>query len=70
MSIWTEKVKALKACGMSYTDIAAAIHLKPSTVCDLAAGRYKAPGADAAMLLHALHAEKCEGAKPSKNEAA
>ncbi|MFK2904558.1 helix-turn-helix domain-containing protein [Dyella ginsengisoli] len=55
MSIWTQRVKDLSACGMTYAQIASEIHLAPSTVGDLANGRYKTPGYEAAVALKALH---------------
>jgi hypothetical protein len=70
MSIWTQKVKDLQASGMTYAEIGTAINLAPSTVGDLAAGKYKSPRGDAAILLAQLHAEKCAPVKPSKKRAA
>lgn len=55
MSIWTNRVKDLSRAGMTYAEIAAVIHLAPSTVGDLAAGRYKEPRYAAAMALKELH---------------
>lgn len=55
MNIWTKRVKDLNASGMTYAEIAAEIHLAPSTVGDLAKGRYKTPGYDSAVALKALH---------------
>lgn len=59
MSEWTAKTRDLNATGMTYAQIGAAIGLAPSTVGDLAAGRYKSPRGDAAMALAKLHAERC-----------
>lgn len=55
MSIWTQRVKDLNSAGMTYAEIAVEIHLAPSTVGDLAKGRYKTPRYEAAVALKALH---------------
>lgn len=69
MSIWTQRVKDLSAAGMTYADIASAIGLAPSTVGDLAAGKYKQPRADAAVKLQELHAVKCPAPSASSEAA-
>jgi hypothetical protein len=63
MSVWTQKVIDLKALGLSYTAIGNLIGLAPSTVSDLAAGRYKSPRGDVAVKLAALHAKKVKQSK-------
>lgn len=66
-SIWTQRVKELREDGMTYAQIAAAIHLAPSTVGDLAKGKYRQPRADAAIRLAELHASRFP-AKPTAIE--
>jgi hypothetical protein len=65
MSTWTQKVIDLNKAGMTYAEIGALIRLAPSTVGDLANGKYKSPRGDAALALARLHAEKC--APPTAN---
>lgn len=55
MSIWTQRVKDLNGAGMTYAEIAVEIHLAPSTVGDLANGRYNTPRYEAAVALKDLH---------------
>lgn len=59
MNDWTQKVKDLSEAGMTYAEIGVAIGLAPSTVGDLACGRYRSPRGDAAVALAALHSQRC-----------
>jgi predicted XRE-type DNA-binding protein len=44
---------------MKQSEIGAACGLATSTVSDIANGRIKEPGGDAALALHLLHVERC-----------
>lgn len=66
MSTWTQKVIDLNKSGMTYAEIGAVICLAPSTVGDLANGKYKSPRGDAAIALARLHAERCP--QPTANQ--
>ena len=70
MNNWSQMVNDLNAAGMTYAEIGSVIHLAPSTVGDLAKGRYKEPRYKSAVALIALHKKVMRPPTPSKKEAA
>ena len=64
MLTWKTRIDDLRACGMTLAEIGEHIGLSTMAVCDLGNGHTKSPRGDAALKLHALHAERC--AKRSK----
>lgn len=67
MSTWAQRVRDLQAAGMKLSEIGEAIGLATSTIGDLANGRIKAPGGDAAVKLMELHRDR--GAAPGAGAA-
>lgn len=61
---WSERIKALRAQGMTFAEIGKIVGLSPSGVSDIEHGRSKAPGGDAALLLDALYRDRV-ASKPS-----
>lgn len=47
------------AAGLKQSEIGAACGLATSTISDIANGRSKAPGGEAAIKLYELHRERC-----------
>lgn len=67
MSTWSNRIRDLMAAGMKQSEIGAEVGLATSTISDLANGRSKAPGGEAAIKLHELHQKRCANgvAQPS-----
>lgn len=59
MSTWSTRIRDLMAAGMKQSEIGAEVGLAVSTISDLANGRTKAPGGEAAIKLHELHQKRC-----------
>jgi DNA-binding XRE family transcriptional regulator len=55
MSIWQDKISALRTMGFTLAEIGRNIGLTPQSVCDLEAGRSKEPRGTAALKLDALY---------------
>lgn len=55
MDTWQTRIEDLQRAKMTLAEIGAEIGLSTSAVGDLATGRTKAPGGDAAVRLYELH---------------
>lgn len=69
MSTWSTRIRDLMAAGMKQSEIGAEVGLATSTISDLANGRTKAPGGEAAIKLHELHQKRCTAATPQSTAA-
>lgn len=61
---WSERIKALRAKGMTFAEIGKQVGLSPSGVSDIEHGWSNAPGGDAALRLDALYRDRV-ASKPS-----
>lgn len=59
---WSERVKDLRATGMTLAVIGQHIGMGIAGVCDIEQKRTKEPTGMAAVRLHALHKRRCKGA--------
>ena len=59
MTTWQSRVRDLQAIGLKQSEIGTHCGMATSTVSDIANGRIKEPGGDAAVKMHILHAERC-----------
>ena len=59
MITWQTRIRDLQAAGLTLSDIAEEIGIATSSVGDIATGRTKEPGGDAALKLYALHKKRC-----------
>lgn len=55
---WSERIKALRAKGMTFAEIGKEVGLSPSGVSDIEHGWTKAPGGDPALRLDALYRDR------------
>ena len=69
MSTWADRISDLRAGGLQLKDISQRTGMAISTVSDIANGRIRQPGGDAALALHALHLELCGQRKGRKRAA-
>jgi hypothetical protein len=60
MITWQSRIRELRNSGLTLAQIGEAIGLATSTIGDLAVGRQKAPGGEAAVKLHELHKRRCK----------
>lgn len=63
MLTWKTRVEALRASGMKLSDIGERVGLATSTISDIAQGRIKEPGGDAALKLDALYRAKSRASR-------
>lgn len=66
MTTWAGLIRDLKSHGLTLAEIGGEIGLAVSSVSDLANGRTRAPGGDAAVKLQFLHASRCRKAIAKK----
>ena len=59
MISWSERIKELRAAGLTLAEIGERTGLAASTVSDLEQGRSSSPRGDAALRLDKLHKEIC-----------
>jgi transcriptional regulator with XRE-family HTH domain len=59
MNTWAKRIRDLRELGMTLAEIGTEIGIATSSVSDIATGRTKEPGGDAALKLHGLHLERC-----------
>lgn len=69
MSTWSTRIRDLMAAGMKQSEIGAEVGLATSTISDLANGRTKAPGGEAAIKLFELHRTRCANPAPQNTAA-
>jgi transcriptional regulator with XRE-family HTH domain len=67
MTTWANRIRDLRELGMTLAEIGTEIGIATSSVSDIATGRTKEPGGDAALKLHSLHLVRC--AKPVRTSA-
>lgn len=60
MITWASRIQDLRDLGMTLAEIGAEIGIATSSVSDIATGRTKEPGGDAALKLHELHRSRCK----------
>lgn len=61
MMTWRQRIEDLRGTGLTLSEIGQLVGLSTSSVSDIANGHSESPRGDAAVALHALHLDRCEG---------